>query len=239
MSNKSWAVLGLAFAMLVATATKCEARTVQFDAITFAEVPGEWYVPLDDADRALGLKIRRDKAGRCVEIGDLVVADGTLRQMTDGTELLGTRTLAQAGLSVMPGEGEAQVIVQKGRRKMALFAGTKRVEVSLGKQRLYAWQGSRLVLECRISSGRRGNTPAGSFTAGPYKARMHYSTLYQNAPMPWSVQIYRHVFIHGFSSVPDYPASHGCIRMPLDEGNPAKFFYEWVDVGTPVKVTRE
>jgi lipoprotein-anchoring transpeptidase ErfK/SrfK len=95
------------------------------------------------------------------------------------------------------------------------------------------------VLQSRISSGRRDSTPAGEFKAGPYKARMHYSTRYHNAPMPWSVQIRGHVFIHGFTSVPDYPASHGCIRLPLDGGNPARFFYEWIDHGTPVKVARD
>lgn len=95
-----------------------------------------------------------------------------------------------------------------------------------------------MVLSSRISSGRRGSTPSGSFTAGPYKARMHYSSLYQNAPMPCSVQIHRHVFIDGFTSVTDYPASHGCIRLPLTDGNPAKFFYDWTDVGTPVRVSR-
>jgi lipoprotein-anchoring transpeptidase ErfK/SrfK len=52
------------------------------------------------------------------------------------------------------------------------------------------------------------------------------------------VQIRGHVFIHGFRSVPDFPASHGCIRLPLDRGNPARFFYEWIDRGTPVKVIR-
>lgn len=67
---------------------------------------------------------------------------------------------------------------------------------------------------------------------------MHYSSLYHNAPMPWSVQIYGHVFIHGFTSVPNYPASHGCIRLPLNEGNPARFFYEWIDNGSPVSVVR-
>jgi lipoprotein-anchoring transpeptidase ErfK/SrfK len=67
---------------------------------------------------------------------------------------------------------------------------------------------------------------------------MHRSSRYHNAPMPWSVQVRGHVFIHGFTSVPRYPASHGCIRLPLDEGNPAKFFYEWIEPGTPVKVTR-
>ena len=53
------------------------------------------------------------------------------------------------------------------------------------------------------------------------------------------VQINGNVFIHGFSSVPNYPASHGCIRMPLTNGNPAKFFYEWVQSGTPVSVTKD
>lgn len=36
-----------------------------------------------------------------------------------------------------------------------------------------------------------------------------------------------------------YSASHGCIRVPLNEGNPAKFFYEWVDTGTPESVARD
>ena len=39
-----------------------------------------------------------------------------------------------------------------------------------------------------------------------------------------------------FSSVSGYPASHGSIRLPLNEGNPAKLFYQWVDVGTPVSM---
>nr|NIP95410.1 L,D-transpeptidase family protein [Akkermansiaceae bacterium] len=87
--------------------------------------------------------------------------------------------------------------------------------------------------------GRRGSTPTGSFRAGPYKARRHYSSRYDNAPMPWSVQVTGHIFIHGFTSVPRYPASHGCIRLPLDGGNPARFFYEWIDKGTPIRVIRK
>jgi lipoprotein-anchoring transpeptidase ErfK/SrfK len=110
--------------------------------------------------------------------------------------------------------------------------------VSLRDQKLRGWQGDRLVFESRVSSGRQGRTPAGKFRAGPYKARQHYSSRYHNAPMPWSVQINGHIFVHGFTSVPNYPASHGCIRVPLNEGNPARFFYEWVHRGTPVTVTR-
>ena len=31
----------------------------------------------------------------------------------------------------------------------------------------------------------------------------------------------------------------GKLYLPLDEGNPARYLYEWIDTGTPVKVTRE
>ncbi|MDF1756193.1 MAG: L,D-transpeptidase family protein [Verrucomicrobiales bacterium] len=115
--------------------------------------------------------------------------------------------------------------------------GGKRVEINLTQQRLYAYQGNRLVMKTRISSGRTGNTPTGRFTAGPYKSATHFSSIYDNAPMPWSVQVTGNIFIHGFSVVPNYPASKGCIRVPISGFNPAKKLYNWLDVGTPIRIT--
>lgn len=116
-------------------------------------------------------------------------------------------------------------------------ASEKRVVVDKTEQKLFAYEGERLVIESRVSTGRTGwGTPKGEFTAGD-KERMHYSRLFNNAPMPWSVQVHGHFFIHGFSYVPDYPASHGCIRLPTGGDNPAKRFYEWVEPGTPVTIT--
>jgi lipoprotein-anchoring transpeptidase ErfK/SrfK len=112
----------------------------------------------------------------------------------------------------------------------------KRVEINLTEQRLRAYEGRRLVLNTNISSGRNRATPTGRFKAG-YKDADHYSSLYHNAPMPWSVQVSGNIFIHGFSSVPDYPASHGCIRLPLTGRNPAKRFFEWVEAGTPILIS--
>mgnify|MGYP002527910575 CR=1 FL=1 len=58
--------------------------------------------------------------------------------------------------------------------------------------------------------------------------------------MPYSVQVTGHIFIHGYKSVPKYPASHGCVRVPyLTDGNPARFFYEWINKGTPIKIVRK
>jgi lipoprotein-anchoring transpeptidase ErfK/SrfK len=112
----------------------------------------------------------------------------------------------------------------------------KRVEIDLTKQQLKAYEPNRVVLKTRISSGRTGNTPTGNFRAGPYMSETHFSSLYHNAPMPWSIQITGHFFIHGFSVVPNYPASKGCVRVPIDGRNPAKRLYKWIDVGTPIRI---
>jgi L,D-transpeptidase catalytic domain len=213
----------------------CLAGAELIDGVTFATSPGKLYVPLDEVGRALHWQLKVEEAG--FQLNSRPLDTQVLRQLVDGTVLVPLAELERIGALTAAGAA-GQVAVIGGRRHFTTTAGPKRAEVSLARQQLRAWQGERLVLQTHISSGRGGSTPAGDFTAGPYKARMHYSKRYHNAPMPWSVQIHGHVFIHGFSSVPDYPASHGCIRVPLTGGNPARFFYEWIDPGTPVKVTR-
>ena len=105
------------------------------------------------------------------------------------------------------------------------------------EQELRAWQGDRLVLETRVSSGRPGHdTPTGSFTAGPLKRPMLISKKYNDAEMPWSVQVRGDVVIHGYPSVPPRAASHGCVRLPLTGANPAHWFYTWVETGTPIEI---
>ncbi len=112
----------------------------------------------------------------------------------------------------------------------------KRVVIDKTTQTLRAYEGERLVLQSRVSTGKWDrSTPRGQFTAGE-KYRMHYSRLYHNAPMPFSVEVTGNVFIHGYTEVPARPASHGCIRLPLDHGNPARQFYEWVEPGTPIEI---
>ncbi len=209
------------------------------DAITFNAEPGKLFLPVDEAAEELKWPLLRDDMGKVFQLNEMTMRAGSLRSLTDGTELVSTEQLAQAGAAVSPPAEDGRVRVGGFFRGFTLVVSPQRVEVSLAKQQLQGWQGNRLVLQTRISSGRNGRTPAGEFRAGPYRAQMHRSSLYDWAPMPWSVQINRHVFIHGFSSVPSYPASHGCVRVPLTEGNPAKFFYEWVLTGTPVSVKRD
>lgn len=207
------------------------------DGITFHAEPGRLFVPLEEAAAELRWKVERDATGLVTAVNGRPVLGASLRTLTDGTYLASLDDLRRWGATVAAPPGSQAVLVQRGWREFSVAAGLQRVEVSLSTQRLRAWQGGRLVLETRISSGKkRGSTPMGDFRAGPFRSRMHYSSRYHNAPMPWSVQVHGHVFIHGFTSVPAYPASHGCIRVPLTGGNPAKFFYEWVQTGTPVRV---
>lgn len=117
----------------------------------------------------------------------------------------------------------------------ASAAGEKRVIIDQTSQILRAYEGDRLVLESPISTGKNHRTPNGTFRVG-YKSRMHYSSLYDDAPMPYSVQINGNIFIHGFTYVPSWPASHGCIRVPVRGWNPARIFFYWVDPGTTVIV---
>ena len=111
--------------------------------------------------------------------------------------------------------------------------GAKHVEIDKSTQTLRAYEGEMLVFESNVSTGRHGKeTPNGRFHAES-KSLMHYSHLYDNAPMPYSVQINSNYFIHGFSYVPSFPASHGCIRMPIGS---ARQFYDWISLGTPVEI---
>jgi hypothetical protein len=37
--------------------------------------------------------------------------------------------------------------------------------------------------------------------------------------------------IHGYASVPNYPASHGCLRVPIPN---AMSIFDWIDIGDPI-----
>ena len=210
------------------------ALSATLEAVTFAVEPGQIYVPLEEAAARLRWSVSSSKNGTLTRING---SPATVR-LVNSTHWVRLDSLATAGATVSADPVKARFEVRDGRRSFSANISPKRIEVDLARQRLNAWQGGILVLDTNISSGRYGNTPAGNFTAGPYKSRMHYSSKYHNAPMPWSVQITGHIFFHGFSSVPAYPASHGCIRVPLTGANPARFLYEWADVGTPIRIYR-
>jgi hypothetical protein len=210
------------------------------EAVTFALDSKRTFLPLIEASQQLGWPPRRNEEKGTVILNGKTFSTSTMRTLTDGTRLISLDILAKAGATGTPQEDDSAFKVASSQRYFRVIRAGKRAEVNLKDQRLRAWEGKRLVLDTNISSGRGSRTPSGEFKAGPYKARRHYSSRYNNAYMPYSVQVTGHIFIHGFKHVPKYPASHGCIRVPyLTGGNPARFFYEWIDKGTPITIVRK
>ena len=205
---------------------------VTIDGVTYAQSPEKILAPLGRTFDALGIPyVYQD--GRFVVAGRKLNESGPT--LPDGTRLLPVTALAGWNVKVVPEPEEERTRLDYGDRQVYVKLGEKRVTIDKSTQELRAVQGGLLVMSTRVSTGREGKrTPNGSFTAGPYKAVMHRSSIYANAPMPYSVQIEGDIFVHGYSSVPGAPASHGCIRLPLD--GKARFFYEWVERGTPVEI---
>jgi len=110
------------------------------------------------------------------------------------------------------------------------------IVVSLTDQRLYAYHEKQLLAWSNISSGRPGReTPTGSYTVSE-KDIDHHSSLYDNASMPYFMRLTDDGLGLHAGFLPGYPASHGCVRMPLGM---AKELYDRVDPGTRVQITSD
>ena len=226
----------LALTILAWSLTASAAEVI--DGISFADDPHILFVPVEEIAPALGWEIKLNQESKEIFLNGQALDAARLRKLTNGTPLVPLDELQRAGATTTWDDDGMQALVASGFfKKVAIRFAAKHVEVDLGNQRLRAYQGARLVLDSHISSGREGRkTPPGDFKAGPVKSPMHRSRLYHNAPMPWSVQVHENVFIHGFQKVPRHPASHGCVRLPLAGANPAKWFYDWIDIGTPISI---
>jgi hypothetical protein len=111
-----------------------------------------------------------------------------------------------------------------------------RMVVSIPQQRIYVFRDGELVTTSAVSTGKRGHgTPTGTFRI-LQKAVYHRSNLYSSAPMPYMQRLTQGgVALHA-GHVPGYPASHGCIRLPLAM---AKKLYKLTNFSTTaVTVTR-
>jgi lipoprotein-anchoring transpeptidase ErfK/SrfK len=92
--------------------------------------------------------------------------------------------------------------------------GLLTVIISIDKQQLTLYSDGVPVAHSRVSTGTPGHpTPTGVFSI-IQKDRWHRSNLYGNAPMFYMQRVtWSGVAMHQ-GIVPNYPASHGCIRLP-------------------------
>jgi len=93
-------------------------------------------------------------------------------------------------------------------------SGPMLLVVNLATQRAVLFRNGVPIGATTVSTGRPGYaTPTGVFTI-LQKHVEHYSTKYDNAPMPY-MQMYdaKGIAFHAGPN-PGYPASHGCVRLP-------------------------
>lgn len=93
-------------------------------------------------------------------------------------------------------------------------AARVRVHIDLGSQRMYVRSASGSY-SWPVSTARPGyRTPRGVFSARALQA-MHYSSKYDNAPMPHSIFFRGGYAIHGTyaTGALGRPVSHGCVRL--------------------------
>ncbi|PDT17415.1 hypothetical protein CO670_06630 [Rhizobium sp. J15] len=117
----------------------------------------------------------------------------------------------------------------------AADARTLQIFVSKNKQSLAVYDGTEVVATSKVSTGKDGHTtPSGIFSVLE-KQKYHESNIYSNAPMPFMQRLtWSGIALHESNSVPRYPASHGCVRMP---GAFAKMLYGMTGTGIPVIIS--
>lgn len=124
--------------------------------------------------------------------------------------------------------------LREAKRPRSTRTSGARVEIDLTRQVLLLIGGDgktrRIV---HISSGRTGNTPTGRHTVNR-KEVMSWSIPFESW-MPWASYFVGGFAIHEYGSVPAYPASAGCVRVPAAE---ARMIYEFADFGMPVILYR-
>lgn len=104
----------------------------------------------------------------------------------------------------------------------------KHAEGNLSLQLLALVDGSRVVAIYPISSGK----PSTPTILGNFRV---YSKVPGYLPdgMYFSNFFFSGYAIHGYDPAPDYPASHGCMRLPIVD---AISVYDWLDIGDAVDV---
>lgn len=108
------------------------------------------------------------------------------------------------------------------------------IAISINQQKVRIYDANGFFAESPVSTGMKGHaTPMGVFSI-IQKHKMHHSNIYSGAPMPFMQRItWSGVAMHA-GVLPGYPASHGCIRMPMAF---AQKMWNWTKMGARVIVT--
>src|SRR5579884_471845 len=111
--------------------------------------------------------------------------------------------------------------------------GDTHIVVDLLTQMTYVYRGDTLIGASTMSSAKQGHITPYGYWSILEKRPFYRSKKYDNAPMPFMQRIDNYgIAFHGGVN-PGYPASHGCMRLPIKF---AQKLYSVTKVGTKVVI---
>jgi lipoprotein-anchoring transpeptidase ErfK/SrfK len=151
--------------------------------------------------------------------------------------------VAGLGLAMLPSAARAQEWVDPGPGRWQ--AGEREIIVTLGGQRLWAYEGDTSVLATWVSTGT-AETPEVATPVGQWRILVkHLSETMEGVANgePYRVEDVPYVMyftdeghaLHGTYWHNNFgtPMSHGCVNLPMDV---AEWMFRWAPEGTPVTI---
>jgi hypothetical protein len=99
--------------------------------------------------------------------------------------------------------------LMRARTPRARVPRGNHIEVSKSRQVLYEVRRGKVVRIVHVSTGATGNTPVGRWRVYRKSPGLNVKGMY------YSLYFLRGFALHGYVSVPPFPASHGCVRLPM------------------------
>jgi peptidoglycan hydrolase-like protein with peptidoglycan-binding domain len=161
-------------------------------------------------------------------IGYAVVANGRFDARTARGALAFRKVNRFARTSTLDRWMIGTILAGHGSYKARYPGHGRHVEADLSRQVMAEFNGARVHRIYVVSSGKPSTpTVLGSFRfyrkqPGTNSHGMVYSSYFTGG-----------YAIHGYSSVPTYAASHGCLRIPIPDAIPV---YSWIHIGDRIDV---
>jgi ankyrin repeat protein len=198
------------------------ALSIRCDSDFLALLPSKSFSSYVEGDKGLTVLMLAAGLGREDYLRALLAAGAKRNQLTKRDKMSALDIAAETGHW-----HSSQILLGGGPSPDKL-----RIEISLALQRVALVKNGVPIYRTQCSTGRQGySTRRGDFVI-TNKERNHRSTIY-HVEMPYFMRLSCLDFGMHAGLVPNYPASHGCIRLPEEAAR--KFFSE-IPIGTLVMV---
>ncbi len=173
-----------------------------------------------------GIQLRLWKLGYL----DRASVTGTTDYVTEQALLAfqGWNDLGRTG--TVTGETQLALFRASAPRPMTHRVG-RRIEIHRDRGVLLMIEDNEVRRAVHTSTGAGGITPTGDYRV--YRKELMSWSVPFSTWMPYASYFVGGIAMHEYFSVPSYPASHGCVRLPAGE---AHRVYAFAEYGTPVIV---